>query len=330
MSDSVGSLEEYYDSVNFQEAKNLKAESQPFPLIPAPQLTASPVKMEWLLEDIIERGSLNLLFGEPAAGKSLFALDWVFCIAAGLDWCGLHAKQTDVVIVAGEGFAGMARRLKALELKYGTKAPARLFISERPADLLDEQSAAQVAESIKALCRNPGLVTIDTMHRNMQGDENSSQDIGVFIGNLDNYFKPLGAAVLVVHHSGHGPKDRSRGSSAIRAAMDGEFSATKSEGSIALACHKAKDFAAFKPLQFALKPVVLEGWEADDGELLTSVCLDFQGEAKQTGKRRKLSARDRAILTSLDEATAAHGIPPTAEIKTKYGGFSGPDDSRAR
>jgi putative DNA primase/helicase len=33
----------------------------------------------------------------------------------------------------------------------------------------------------------------------------------------------LGAAVLLVHHSGHGDKDRARGSSAIRAAVDVEL-----------------------------------------------------------------------------------------------------------
>ncbi len=61
---------------------------------------------------------------------------------------------------------------------------------------------------------------------NTTGDENSSQDIAAFIGNIDKHIKPLGAAALVVHHSGHGQKDRSRGSSSIRAAMDGEFAAT--------------------------------------------------------------------------------------------------------
>lgn len=155
----------------------------------------------------------------------------------------------------------------------------------------------------------------------MDGDENSSQDIGRFIANLDGFIKPLGAAVLVVHHSGHGQKDRSRGSSSIRAAMDGEFSATKDGGAIVLSCHKAKDFEAFKPLQFSLKPVELD-WCDDDGEPLTSVCLEYDGES-QAGHRtkRKLSARDDAILTSLSEAIAAHGVEPSAEIKAKFGGF---------
>ena len=291
-----------------------------FPLVSADQLTAKPIKMEWLVENILEQGSLNLLFGEPGSGKSLFALDWAFCMAAGMSWHDCRTKKTDVVIIAGEGFAGMARRLKALECKYQIKAPERLFISQRPAQLLDAVNANWVAESIKAMCPNPGLVVIDTLHRNMDGDENSSQDIGRFIHNVDLYLKPFGAATLIVHHSGHGQKDRSRGSSSIRAAMDGEFSATKSDGGITLTCHKAKDFEVFKPLQFAIKPTELS-WLDNDGEPMTSVYLEHKGHAMPTAKRRKLSARDDAILTSLGDANAEQGVEPTAEIKAKFAGF---------
>ncbi|MFA5985071.1 MAG: AAA family ATPase [Methylococcaceae bacterium] len=301
---------------------NGKQENKPlFSLIAASKLTAEPVTIDWLLQGIIERRSLNLLFGEPGAGKSLFALDWAFCMAAGIDWHGYPTKQTDVVLIAGEGFTGIARRLKALETKYQMTAPAGLFISKQPAQLADKKNTSWVADSIKETCQNPGLVIVDTLHRNMEeGDENSSQDIGRFIANIDCFFKPLGAAVLVVHHSGHNQKDRSRGSSSIRAAMDGEFSATKDCGSIVLSCHKAKDFEAFTPLQFSLKPVDLD-WRDDDGEPLTSVYLEHEEVAKPNAKKRKLSARDDAILTSLNEAITAHGGEPTAEIKAKFGGF---------
>jgi hypothetical protein len=295
-----------------------------FPLISAPRLTEKPVPIVWLVQNIIERGSLNLLFGEPGAGKSLFALDWAFCMASGINWHGHKTQQTDVVIIAGEGFAGMARRLKALEAKYGRPAPAGLYISERPAQLLDPNNAQWVADSIAAMCPNPGLVIIDTLHRNMDGDENSSQDIGKFINNLDNFLKPLGAAVLVIHHSGHGQKDRSRGSSSIRAAMDGEFSATKEGGAIVLTCHKAKDFEAFKPLQFTLTPTKLD-WCDEDRKPLTSVYLEKGEEIdRKTNKRKKLSANEMALLTSLGWAMDEHGVSPSAEIRELFGGLDGP------
>lgn len=292
-----------------------------FPFVSAVKLTAKPVNSEWLVKGIIEQGSLNLLFGEPASGKSLIGLDFAFCIAAGIDWHDHRTKQTDVVIVAGEGHSGIARRIKALEVKYQINAPKNLVISEKPAQLLDEDNAQLVADSIKAICPNPGLVIIDTLHRNMDGDENSSQDIGRFIHNLDTHIKPLGAAVLVVHHTGHSDKQRSRGSSSIRAAMDGEFSASKKNGGIILSCHKAKDFEAFKPLQFSLKLTHLD-WTDDKGKPLTSVYLEYKGLADSTSKKGKtLTAREKEILATLDEALVEHGVEPTPSIKDRFGDF---------
>lgn len=309
------------DVIDFGGADLAQSEPpQPFPLTRASELTAKPTRVQWLLENFLECSSLNLLFGEPAAGKSLFALDWAFCLALGIPWHGYRTEQTDVVVIAGEGFAGMARRLKALEIKYDRPSPDRLFISERPANLIDEVNAQWVADSIKALCPNPGLIVVDTLHRNMAGDENSSSDIAQFIGNLDNHLRPLGAAVLVVHHSGHGTQARSRGSSSIRAAMDGEFSATKDGLNVVLSCTKAKDFEAVKPQQFSLKSVELP-WLDDDDEPLKSVYLEHAGDATERTSKRRLSARDDAILTALNEAIQAHGVEPSAEIKAKFAGF---------
>lgn len=306
-------------STNVTTRQATPKEKPQFRLISATELTAKPVQINWLVENILEHGSLNLMFGEPSAGKSLFALDWGFCVAAGRDWEGYKTQQTDVVIVAGEGYAGMARRLKALEVKYDIKAPGNLYISERPGQLLDNANAESIADSIKATCPNPGLVIVDTLHRNMDGDENSSQDIGKFINNLDCFFKPLGAAVLVVHHSGHSDNKRSRGSSSIKAAMDAEFSVIKNHNSITFACTKAKDFEALKPLSFSLKIVDLPDWLDGDGEPLNSVYLEFDGDAAPNAKGKKLTARDESILASLGGVITAQGRDPTMEIRAKLG-----------
>lgn len=310
------------------EPKNIagqeKKEKISFPLVSASTMTDKPVQIEWLVENIIEQSSLNLLFGEPASGKSLFALDWAFCMTAGKDWHGYRTKQTDVVIIAGEGFAGMQRRLRALEIKYQIKAPAALFISKQPAQLMDENNAQLVANSIKVMCASPGLVIIDTLHRNMDADENSSKEFGKFINNLDTYMKPLGVAILIVHHSGHGNTNRSRGSSAIRAAMDGEFSVQKNKDNIiTLTCHKAKDFEPLAPLCFVLKPTELE-WLNSDGEPMTSVYLDYKSEAITKTNKSRLSDRDEVILASLATAIAEHGAEPAAEIKAEYKCFDSP------
>jgi hypothetical protein len=102
--------------------------------------------------------------------------------------------------------------------------------------------------------------------------------------------------------------------------MDGEFSATKDGLNIVLSCTKAKDFEPPKPQQFSLKSIELP-WLDADGEPLKSVYLEHTGDAQPTTSKRKLSARDDAILTALSEAIDKHGVEPSAEIREKFAGF---------
>jgi hypothetical protein len=305
-------------------AEDVKPASETIPsflLVSAPELTAHPKPIPWVIHGILKRGSTNLIFGDPGSGKSLIVLDWAFCVAAGLDWHGFSIQKAEVVIVAGEGFSGISRRLKALEMKYSIKAPPNLFISRQSANLLDHVNSLLVAESIKTTCTDPGLVIIDTLHRNMEGDENSSQDIGIFVNNVDMYLKQLGAAVLIVHHSGHGEKQRSRGSSSIRAAMDGEFGVVKADATVTLTCHKAKDFEPFHPSCFSLETATLD-WVDDDGEPLTSVILK---DTQYSPKSYILKKREKNVLQSLKEAIALHGEEPTKEMISKFAGEESPD-----
>ena len=289
----------------------LQPEKPPFKLIKVSELTAQPKPIDWLLDGILESGSLNLLFGEPASGKSLFAFDWAFCIASGRDWLGKETQKRDVIILAGEGHSGLRRRMRALEVKHGIKTPDNLLVSEIPANLTDHAQAQWVADAIAQNCTNGGLVIIDTLNRNMgAADENNAKDIAELLNILDGCIRSMGLAVLIVHHSGHGNQGRARGSSAIRAAVDAEFCVTKKADSITLGCTKAKDFEPFKDMEFSLKVTELgDQWHDKSGQPIASVYLEFKGEASNTSKpKAKLSGRDSVILHTLYEAIQKHGI----------------------
>jgi len=58
---------------------------------------------------------------------------------------------------------------------------------------------------------------------------------------------------------------------------------------------------------------------------ITSLVLEHQVGAMPV-ERRKLSARDKAILISLDDALEVHGVEPRAEIKAKFCGFDSLED----
>ncbi len=172
---------------------------------------------------------------------------------------------------------------------------------------------------------NVNLVIVDTLHRNMGGgSEDSADDFGLILKNIDTFLKPLGVTTLIVHHCGHGNQDRARGSYSIRASMDFEYQVVKNGSKITVKNTKMKDGDTPKPLAFELKPVEI-GLD-DDGEVITSAYLSYAGETEATANEKrkpKLSANDDAILTSLDDAIAKHGVSPTQMIKEKFGGFDG-------
>jgi len=266
-------------------------------------LMADIQKPDWLIKGLIERGSMNLLFGESGAGKSLFAMDWAFCLAAGMDWHGhIIKKKHKILYILGEGFRGVTLRFKALQKKYPDAELANIKFSRRSINLLDPKAAEQVIEIVRGLDFIPDLIICDTLNRNMVGDENSTEDMGRFFVTSEALIKELTAAFLTVHHSGHGAKDRSRGSSSIKAAMDAEFCVSKNGDGVVFSCTKSKDFGAGQDLNFMIKEVELDGemfFDEDEKKQITSVYLEYSGEAK---KEKTLSAAEQYTLDGLVKA----------------------------
>lgn len=285
-----------------------------FPLVPVAKLLEAPSPLNWLIEGYLLQDTLALLFGDPAVGKSLLALDWAASVATGRPWCGRRVSQGSVIYIAGEGHAGITRRLKAWALDRGFESEltsASMLISERGAALLDNGNLDDVIAAIDNERQNQPirLIVIDTLHRNMGGgDENSAKDIGAFIKALDALRTRYGAAVLVVHHSGHANTDRARGSSALRAAVDTEYQLTSTDNERVLTGTKMKDSMEPETVGFTLKTVQLP-WRSEEGECETSVVLDPTGKIPAPRKARAPESV-RTAFKSLIKAINAHGTTP--------------------
>lgn len=289
-----------------------------FTLIDSTQLTARKRSNDWLVKGVLECNNFGMIFGEPASGKSLIAIDMAYCISKGSSWNGHVTRQGNVVYVAGEGFTGLSRRVRALDITYKTTAE-NLFFSEMPTSLTDTDSVKAVAEAILAFCPEPVLVVIDTLHRNFgTGDENSAGDFGTATNHIDKYFRSTGAAVLLVHHSGHSSRDRSRGSSSIKAALDVEYSIVKNDRSqVSMTCTKSKDFDEPEPENFKIVEVEL-GWTDEDGDEITSVTVEPYNGYMSMGRKRDLSAQNKEILEMLTRAINSHGVQPTSELTAEF------------
>ena len=267
--------------------------------------------IEWAVKGYLETDSFNLAFGEPGCGKSFIAIDMACCIATGTPWHGHEVKRGTVIYIAGEGHNGLARRFKAWSLAHGVSlAGAPLYKSHRAAQLYDMKSAMEVAEAVNAISEAegvaPAMVIIDTVARNMGGDENSTQDMNQFIEHIDSLIRhPHKAAILLVHHSGKASPGQARGSTALRGALDAEYQVEMDQSSkmVTLTNRKMKDGEVPAEKKFSIKKVGL-GVIGKDGDEICGAALetvDISGLLMQAADAREyLGKNQRKGITALE------------------------------
>jgi hypothetical protein len=211
---------------------------------------------EWLVDEVLVRGSLAVLYGEPGLGKSFVAVDLAGCVAAGLSWHGREVRQGRVIYIAAEGVGDLGLRVSSFRAtRDGLSLPNLGFILE-PINLFDGQGSDLAAQLLEELADDrPVLIIFDTLARSMDGgDESSARDMGRVVADLDRVRHATGATVLVVHHPGHDPR-RERGSSALKGAADTFLRLTGEGMDLVLTCEKQKTASAFPSIPLKLHQV---------------------------------------------------------------------------
>lgn len=272
-------------------------------LVTVPELLANPAKLEWLVRDFLEKQTLGMLFGAPASGKSFVGLALAASVSTGTEFLGRQVAQGGVIYVAGEGHAGIARRLKAWELHTGRTIPDSFTLSRRAVQFLSPDDVFELEDEISDLPEPPALICIDTVARAMSGgDENSSKEMGSFVAACDHLKRRFNTTLLLIHHVGHGETGRARGSSALKAALDFEASVTNQAGSRCITITKMKDAEEPPATGFELMPVELP-WLDEDGSQVSSAVIVESDAPSQ--KQKMLSPSQRkgiaAYCLALDE-----------------------------
>ena len=284
-----------------------------FEFVRSTDLKIKPI--DWLIKGYVESNTLAQVFGESGCGKSFVILDMACCVATGTDWLGHKVQKGAVFYICGEGHAGISRRLRAWEIGNDLNLEdGLLFKSLGAAQLceaitINKNGAAQVAEAIRKMVEATGvwprLIIVDTLSRNYGGDENSTEEMAAFIQHLDEYLrKPWDCTIICVHHSGAMDKDRSRGSTALRGAIDAEYKVSRdaASGVITVDAKKMKDADLPKPVMLRLQrvaltqqdgvPVVDEDRMAEMGAYLVDCSADVSAIEREINTR---AASEKAI-----------------------------------
>lgn len=297
---SMSELDELAEAIQ-QLPKPQKPKSKYKPLfISVGEMMKKTHSISWLIRGYMETQSLSLMFGDPASGKSFNAVDMACCIATGRDWHGHKVLAGRVLYIAGEGNRGYSARCKAWSILNDTCLDdAPLSFSSKTVNLSDPKAAACLNAEITMMTNQTGepprLIIVDTVARTMDGDENSTRDMAVFVQQLDLLKDQHHCAILLVHHTGHGAKDRARGSTVLKGALDAEYRVSKdNDGMIRLECTKMKESDAPTPMAFKLTDVRLPMLD-DEGEPIYKAAIECVEYTEQThpsnsglGKNQKL------------------------------------------
>lgn len=235
---------------------------------------------QWIIKDLFEEQTFGMVFGRPGTAKSFFAIDLALHIAAGqTQWHGREIKKNGpVAYLAGEGHGGMRRRLAAWACEYEIVAEEiPFYVSASGIDLNTEEGLRAAASAIRYMPQAPVLVVIDTLHRFLNGDENTAQDARSMIDACGKLQSEFGCTVMLVHHTGNAAdaQERGRGSSAWRGALDWEFLIKISTGDLYQVVNKkSKDSAAPQDFWFKTIDAIVKGHFEEDGTPVKSAIIE--------------------------------------------------------
>lgn len=286
---------------------------------------------EWLVDDILTRGDLSLLYGASGSGKSFLATHVALGVCRGEEVLGHKIMRPGgVVYIAAEGRKGYKKRLRAYRQYFGLAEGTQLPFVFLPVaiDLFSNGERSDgdklladlvvLAEQMVALGTRLELVVIDTHAAVSPGaNENASEDGSRMLRRYQRIQDLTGTHVMVVHHK-NAAGEKPRGWTGIYANADNGIEVDCNEQKTRTAkIVKMKDGEDGEKIGFRLERVELGA--RDDGKTITS-CVVVPAQAQQhTGKGPNLSDQQRIALQALREAVLAHGEPAPSALQLPYG-----------
>jgi RecA/RadA recombinase len=272
--------------------------------------------MGWLIKGVLPKARLGVLFGASGSGKTFVALDLAFSVARGIAWRTRRTMKARVVIIAAEGGSGLGKRGQAYAQHHGfdLRTVHDLHIITAAPNFLDGDDISEVIAEIKNL-GEVDLIIIDTLAQVTPGaNENTSEDMGRALGNINLLHDATGAMNLAVHHAGKDLSKGSRGWSGIKAAADVQIEVLRHEdGRREIVIEKMKDGEDGVRWGFKLETILL-GLD-DDGDDITS-CVAVEDDVRPAAIDDKKGVKRRGRLEThlLEVATL---FPADAVIRAE-------------
>lgn len=270
----------------------------------AADLPEDPEPEEQLVEGVIGRLAMSVLYGDSNSGKTFFGIALLAAVSEGATFMGRHTLRGLVVYLATESPQSVRMRLQAHQQHHG-KRVQNFAIVQTPINLFDGSADAQaVVDLIRTLESDVGekceLVICDTLSRMAAGaNENSGEDMGTVIKHAEYIKREARVHVMLIHHSGKDQARGARGWSGLRAAIDTEIEVTVDEatGLRAAEITKQRDIPG-KGDRIGFRLQTVEMGLGQWGKLRTS-CVVVPADAPPKARGKRLSEIAGAVIEAL-------------------------------
>ncbi|KQC08183.1 MAG: hypothetical protein APR62_05230 [Smithella sp. SDB] len=172
-------------------------------------IRALDIKIEWLVDRLIPKDSITLLFGKGGIGKTWLSMDMARSIGSGKPFLGLSTVKTPVIFVDFENPLAVlntrTQKLGEAEEVYFWRANNGL----KKAPKLDKDDYKLYKQLPKG-----AILIFDTLRASQDRDENKSNEMGVVMGRLKE-LRDMGFTIILLHHTAKNSDKVAKGSTAI-------------------------------------------------------------------------------------------------------------------
>jgi hypothetical protein len=260
-----------------------------------------------LIKNWLGESAISVVYGDSNCGKSFFAVDLAYHVAAGRNWFGNRVKTGRALYVAAEGSRGFAKRIEAVKIQkpeLHTAGCENFSLLPVQVNLHGHEDASAIIN--QASNDKYSLVVIDTLAMSIgEGSENDGRDMGMFISNIMRLKAHFGCHIMIIHHTGKDRAKGARGHSSLRAAMDTEIE-LKADGLVRVALTtKQRDMQNGKKIAFTLDAVELG--KDDDLDAITSCIVTPTNIPEGTTRKKALEGYNEVAHQALCDALKNNG-----------------------
>ena len=167
------------------------------------------IKVEWLIDRLLPKNGITILFGKGGIGKTWLILDAARCIAGGLPYLGLCTIKTPVFFI---DFENPLAVLNTRTQKLG-ECDGVYFWRANNEKLKAPRLDSPEWELYKKLPEGVVLI-FDTLRAAQRKDENASNDMALIMNRLKE-LRDLGFTIILLHHTAKNSDRVAKGSTAI-------------------------------------------------------------------------------------------------------------------